>query len=400
MSEINTTPFLKVTDVSTEANFIANYTLTFKINANHLIKAGSTLKNIFFSAKESTYKAQYSKYIHILDVKGSSANLVQSFIHWQFRPSEKITINSGLYYQNFLLNNTWSLEPRLGIHFQLTQKQNLSIAYGMLSQMQPTIYYFYQTYIPNSDTYYRSNRNLDLSKSQHAILNYDYNFAKNFRFKFESYYQYLYNIPVQKNYNSSFSMINLGSALDGIPLVDSLSNKGTGQNYGVEFTIEKFFSNHFYCLTTASLYDSKYKGSNKVEHSTSYNGGYVFNALAGYELNLGKNKNKAIALDLKYTQAGGNRYTPIDLEESKLAGKAVYIDNEAFSKQLKGYSRFDVKLSFKSNRKKTSQSLFIVVENIFNRQNILQQSYNTDTHSIQNEYQLGLFPYFGYRIEF
>jgi len=400
ISVIDNSKFLDRKNKSTEANYIANYTVTAKLNAKHLIKAGATYQLIYFDANSYAYSNQYNQYIYELDVKKSTAGLLQGFAHWQFRPTDKITINSGVHYQNFLLNNTWALEPRLGARFQLTKKQNLNIAYGMHSQMQPTIYYFYGTYIPSSNSYYKSNRNLDLSRSQHAILSYDYNFAKNFRFKLEAYYQYLNNVPVQKNWNSSFSMINVGNALEGIPLVDTLVNTGEGENYGVEFTIEKFFSNHFYFLTTVSVYDSKYKDKNGVVRNTSYNGGYVGNALAGYELQIGKNKNKAIALDLKYTQAGGNRYTPIDIELSKLAGKAVYVDSEAFSKKQKDYSRFDVKLSYKTNRKKTAQSLFFVVENIFGTKNILRESYNVNTQSIQKEYQLGLFYYFGYRIEF
>jgi hypothetical protein len=400
ISPIDNSKFLDRKNKSTEANYIANYTVTAKLNAKHLIKAGATYQLIYFDANSYAYSNQYNQYIYELDVKKSTAGLLQGFAHWQFRPTDKITINSGVHYQNFLLNNTWALEPRLGARFQLTKKQNLNIAYGMHSQMQPTIYYFYGTYIPSSDSYYKSNRNLDLSRSQHAILSYDYNFAKNFRFKLEAYYQYLNNVPIQKNWNSSFSMINVGNALEGIPLVDTLVNMGEGENYGVEFTIEKFFSNHFYFLTTVSVYDSKYKDKNGVVRNTSYNGGYVGNALAGYELQIGKNKNKAIALDLKYTQAGGNRYTPIDIELSKLAGKVVYVDSEAFSKKQKDYSRFDVKLSYKTNRKKTAQSLFFVIENILGTKNILRESYNANTQSIQKEYQLGLFYYFGYRIEF
>jgi hypothetical protein len=195
-------------------------------------------------------------------------------------------------------------------------------------------------------------------------------------------------------------MINVGNALEGIPLVDSLENKGRGKNYGAEITIEKFFSKHYYFLTTLSVYQSKYKGSDGIEHSTSYDGGYVLNALGGYEFSLGKKKNKFISLDLKYTQAGGNRYTPIDLEQSNLQGKTIYFDSQAFSKKQKDYSRFDVKLSYKTNRKKTSQIIFITVENIFGTQNILRESYNKKLQNIQKEYQLGLFPYGGYRIEF
>jgi len=400
ISPVDQSSFLDRKNKSTEANFIANYTVSKKINAKNLIKLGATYQTIYFNAESYSYSNDYGKYIYDLNVKKSTADLIQGFAHWQFRPTDKITINSGVHYQNFLLNKTSAIEPRLGLRFQVSKKQNISLGYGMHSQMQPTIYYFYETYIPTTDSYFRSNRNLDLSKSQHAILSYDFNFAKDYRLKLEGYYQYIYNVPVQKNYQSSFSMINVGNALEGIPLVDSLENKGDGENIGIEFTFEKFFNKHFYYLATVSLYQSKYKGSNGAEHHTSYDGGYVLNALAGYEFNLGKNKNRALSVDLKFTQAGGNRYTPIDIEKSKIYGEAVYIDEEAFSKQLKDYSRFDIKVSYKTNRKRTSQSIFLVVENIFDTKNILRESYDPVSQKVQQEYQLGLFPYFGYKIEF
>jgi hypothetical protein len=400
LSPLNGEKFRDAKNKSTESNAIANYTLTSKFNARHLIKTGITYQNIFFNASSYTYSNVYHKYIYDLNVKNSSAGLMQSFIHWQWRPSDKLTLNTGIHYQNFLLNNSQAIEPRFGMKYKLSEKQNISLGYGMHSQMQPVIYYFYDTYIPATDSYHKSNHGLDLSKSHHAILGYDLNFAKDFRFKFEGYYQYLYNIPVQKNWNSSFSMINVGNALEGIPLVDTLENTGTGENYGIEFTIEKFFSDHYYFLLTSSLYDSKYRGKNGVLHNTSYNAGYVFNALCGYEIGLGKSRNRTLSVDLKYTLAGGNRYTPIDIERSKLYNEAVYNDHEAFTKKYNDYSRFDVKVSFKSNRKKTSQVVFVVVENIFDTPNILRESYNVQTQSIQREYQLGLFPYAGYRIEF
>lgn len=400
LSPLAPTPFMTYKNRSTEANYIANYTVSSKINATHLIKTGVTYQTIYFNAHSFAYQPEYGNYIDQLNVKNSTAGLLQGFFHWQFRPTDKLTFNTGIHYQNFLLNNSSALEPRIGMSFKLSPKQAVNIGYGMHSQMQPVIYYFYETYDPVKNSYYRSNRDLKLSSSQHAVLSYDYNFMKDFRFKLESYYQLLYNVPVQKNYLSSFSMINVGNALEGIPLVDSLENKGKGKNYGLEFTLEKFFSRHFYFLTTTSLYRSRYKGSNGMEHPTSYDGGYVFNALGGYEFSLGAQKNKFVSIDLKYTQAGGNRYTPIDLAQSAIQSKTVLIDNEAFGKKLKDYSRFDVKISYKTNRKKTSQSIFIVVENIVDTQNILRESYNKETKAIQKEYQLGLFPYGGYRIEF
>jgi hypothetical protein len=400
ISPVDKSSFLDQKNKSTEANAIVSYTITNKLNSRHLIKIGASYQLIYFNAKSFEYSFEYGKYIDQLNVASSTAGLVQGYAHYQYRPADLVTINAGAHYQNFLLNNSSAIEPRLGVRWQLNEKQNLSFGYGMHSQMQPTIYYFYETYDPGTDSYFRSNRGLDLSRSQHAVLSYDFNFLKDFRLKLETYYQYLYDIPVQQNWSSSFSMINLGNALEGIPLVDTLVNRGDGENYGIEITIEKFFSNHFYFLVTTSLYDSKYRGNNGITYNTSYNGNYVANALAGYELPVGKSKNRSISLDLKYTQAGGNRYTPIDLDASRLAGFTVYKDDEAFTKKQKDYSRFDLKISFKSNRKKISQSLFVVIENIFDTQNILRETYNSDSQEIQKEYQLGLFPYFGYRIEF
>jgi hypothetical protein len=270
----------------------------------------------------------------------------------------------------------------------------------MHSQTQPLIYYYYKTYNPGTGLYDETNRDLGLSKSQHLVAGYDFNIGHNFRLKLETYYQYLYNIPVSNHSRNSFSMINVGNALDGLPLVDSLYNHGTGQNYGVEFTIEKFFSKHYYFLSTLSLYNSHYQGSDGVTRPTAYDGGYVYNILCGYELPLGKSKNKLLSLDVKYTTAGGNRYTPVDVAASIASRGTEYYDSQAYGLQFAPYSRLDLKLSIRLNSRKTSQMLFVNVENILNQKNILQQTYDPTSQSVHSEYQLGVFPYGGYRIEF
>jgi hypothetical protein len=270
----------------------------------------------------------------------------------------------------------------------------------MHSQALPMIYYFYQAYDSTSGSYSHTNRTLDLSKSMHYVLAYDFNFAKDFRFKFENYYQNLYNIPVEKYHQTSFSTINVGNELDGITLMDSLENKGTGYNYGTEITVEKFFSKGYYFLNSLSLYDSRYKGSDGVTRHTAFSSGYVYNVLGGVEIPVGKKKNQIIGLDLKFTFAGGNRYTPVDLPQSILYQHAVYIDSMAYSKQFSDYQKIDVKVSFRINRKKASHYIYFHVENVLNHKNVLQQVYNDTKHEMTQDYQLGLFPYGGYRIEF
>lgn len=383
---------------SIDGQVFGNYTLTSKINSRNLIKAGITWKELFFDYHSKYYSRSAQSYRDQLKEK-SDAGLAQAFAHWQWRVTENITLNSGLYAQLFALNKTWAVEPRLGARWQFHEKQALTLGAGMHSQTQPLVYYFFRSYDANGNGIV-TNRNLDLTRAIHYIAGYDYNFAKDFRLKLEGYYQSLYDVPIEQNESSSLSMVNAGANIEGIPLVDSLVNKGTGKNYGGELTIEKFFSKGYYFLVTTSVYESKYKGSDNVDRHTAFSGGYVFNTLGGYEFKLGESGNKLLSLDAKFTMAGGNRYTPIDLQASILEKNAVYIDELAWTKRFKDYQKLDVKVTFKLNKKRSTQMWFVSIENVLNRRNIFRQVFNEDEGKVLEEYQLGLFPYGGYRIEF
>ncbi|MFX5517658.1 hypothetical protein ABTD52_18095, partial [Acinetobacter baumannii] len=67
-------------------------------------------------------------------------------------------------------------------------------------------------------------------------------------------------------------MLNAGADFT-FPEKTGLVNKGTGKNYGVELTIEKFLSKGFYILTTGSIFKSVYKGSDGIERNTTFNYG-------------------------------------------------------------------------------------------------------------------------------
>ena len=392
-------PFRVYTNISSDWQYYANYTLTDKINAHHLLKAGVIWKDMFADYKATYWSRHNKKYLDEFRNKDNTTSF-QAFLHWQYRITDNLMMNSGVHFNYFTLSNSHAIEPRAGLRWQFLQKQSVSFAFGMHSQTLPLIYYFFHSYDSLTQTYSNTNRSLDLSKSRHYVIAYDFNFAKDFRFKFETYYQDMYNIPIEKYHKSSFSTLNTGNELEGLTFVDSLENKGTGYNYGTEITIEKFFSKKYYFLSSLSLYESKYKGSDGILRNTAFSGRYVYNLLGGIELPIGGKKNQLIGFDMKMSFAGGNRYTPIDIPKSIEQKNAVYVDSLAFTGQFRDYQKIDFKISYRINSKKASHYFFVHVENIFNRKNILQQVYNDNKQVVVEEYQLGLFPYGGYRIEF
>ena len=237
---------------------------------------------------------------------------------------------------------------------------------------------------------------LDFTRAAHAVLAYDNNFASNFRLKTEVYYQYIYNAPV-RNTPSYFSVLNLGADFNS-PNVGGLVSKGTGYNYGLEITLEKFYSKGYYFLFTGSLFESKYKGSDNVTRNTAFNGNYVFNLLGGKEFKFGQKH--TLSFDLRGTYAGGKRYIPIDLEKSKAAGNEVRDLNRAYSLQYPVYFRLDVKPGYRYNTKKITHEFSVDIQNITGNLNVFQQKYNVKNNTIVTDYQLKLFIVPQYRVLF
>ena len=182
---------------------------------------------------------------------------------------------------------------------------------------------------------------------------------------------------------------------------DSLVNSGRGRNYGLELTLEKFFSKSYFMMLTASLYDAKRTGSNNINYDAIFNGKYALNLLGSKEFVLGARRNHSITVGGKITFAGGKLYTPIDVAASDLAGEAVYDDSQRNSMQFKPYFRADIKLNYRIDASKTTHELGIDLINVTNRKNVYKQIYISGAEPpLDEKYQLPTLPVFYYRIDF
>lgn len=175
--------------------------------------------------------------------------LVQAYTQWKHRFSESISLNAGVHFQTLTLNNSSALEPRIGLKYVAPNKNILAFGYGLNSLMQSPLIYFHQTLVNGAVAY--TNKNLGFTRSHHFVGSYDYNISNDLHFKTEVYYQFITNAPVETKLNS-FSLLNEGAGF-GTKVKDSLVNSGTGRNYGVEFTLEKYFTKGLLFLNNRQL---------------------------------------------------------------------------------------------------------------------------------------------------
>lgn len=325
--------------------------------------------------------------------------LIEAYAQTQYRLSETWTLNAGLHAQTLTFNNSTALEPRAAINWQFSPGHTFNLGYGLHHQMQPLPVFFLQQEV-SPGVYERTNADLDFTRSHHFVLGYDARLGADWRLKAETYYQAIGNAAVE-SVSSSFSLLNAGANFI-FPEVGRLVNEGEGRNYGAEITLEKFFSRGYYGLLTASVFDSRYKGSDGVERSTAFDNGYVFNLLAGKEFRIGKDKRNAITFDMKFTNAGGRPYTPVDLDASRLAGQEVLQEERAFSERYGDYLRLDLKFGVRINSKKAklSQQFFLDLQNVTNNENIFVKRFNILTNEVNDVLQSGFFPDIMYRVQF
>ncbi len=327
--------------------------------------------------------------------------VIQPYISYKSRLTDKTTVTMGATSLYAGVNNIsfMPLEPRVGISYQASATDRFFAGSGLHAQMQaPYLYYYAVTTVGHDPQEHNTDR-IGLMKSFQIAGGWERTFkGLPIKTKVETYYQYLFDVPVETK-PSSFSMLNAGTGFGRI-WPDTLQNTGVGRNYGLELTAERFFAGGFYFLTTASLFDAKYQGSDGIWRNTVFNGRYAFNMLAAKEIKLGKNNRFNVGL--KYTTVGGRWFgAEVDDDESKRTGEIVFVDATNNTVQNRSYMRFDLKLGYKWNYPNTAWEFGLDMANLTNHKNILTLTYVPGSpNPVREEYQLGLFPVFYFRCDF
>jgi hypothetical protein len=397
-----------ITNSYGEDRWLVSSRIRSKLNAKNTMNFGLTIENNMLDyyldneyeiERDITGGDSLVKY-PARDFKDDRLYVFRSFVEWQHRFSNSLTLYTGLNYLHFFMNNSHALEPRASLRWNLTSRQSFSLGYGLHSQLQPLFFYLIKTYTGDDqwdrDNYIETNRELGFTKSHHVALSYDFSISPDLRFKAEVYNQMLYDVPVE-SMPSHFSLINVGAgSID--PIEDSLINEGRGRNYGIEFTLEKFLSKRYYFLFTTSLLNSKYKGSDGIQRNTAFNSDFNFNALFGYELPL--SENSAIDFNIRTVAGGGRRIIPHNEQRTLLEGDDVYIYDRAYEDRLAPYFRIDTRLGFKYNGLKVRHEVAIDLTNVTNRANEWERRYDETANQINMIYQQGFFFFMYYRINF
>lgn len=386
-------------------------TINYHIGLNYYLKINP---KIYFQAGTLLNREQF-RYDYYSVVRDTSfvtffsdqgaTNLSQYFFQWQFRIHEKWKLLAGVNSLYFALSRSLSFDPRLALEWTFKERQKLGLSLGFYSKPEHSSTYLISWKADNNRS--RPNLDLDLMKAFHLVGSYQNRFAEDWRLKAEAYLQYLYDIPVSSNPASNFSVLNTFSVFDVVGGAygledpnDFLISEGEGINYGIELTLEKFFNNNYYGLSTLSIFDSKFTTLSGKQFPTFNARRVLFNVVGGKEWQLGKGNNNMLGLNGKFILNGGNRYTPIDIEATKASNTLVFEPDAIFSKAVAPYYRFDLGISYKLNRSNLTHTISLDIQNISNHRNVALRFYDLNLQAIRTLRQNGLIPFISWRLDF
>ncbi len=369
--------------------FLIQSDFTKRFGEKHSNKTGIRYNHIWFDVDVEQSLAEGETPQQIAMQTGNTG-FVQLYSQSKINLMSRLVLNAGINAQYLSLNNNFSVEPRVGLKYNINNKHSLGFAYGIHSRMEQLPVYFVSA---NGST---PNKNLDFMKSHHYVFSYQTKLADNLHLSVEPYYQQLKDVPVAPD--GYISTLNNNNTLF---FNDVLINEGTGRNIGIDFTLEKFLSRGYYYMLTASVFDSKYTAADGIERNTRFNRNHVFNLMAGKEWHT--SKNNILGANVRVNYLGGNRIEPVDMDASLQQRDVVYGEtdgNIAFSKSHDALPVVSFTLSYRKNKTKYSSVWSLQVLNAGGAKQYSKDFYNIKTNTIDSQYDDLVIPNISYKIEF
>lgn len=370
------------------------FSIKHKFSIRHTNKTG-------VSADYTTHNWDVLKYdferahLDTLVIGTGASQTYKAFTQSRFLLNENWSLNlgvAGLYYS---VNQKYSIEPRVGIAYETNKIGRFSLAMGRHSQIENYATYLYQSSDSLGNTIY-PNKSLDFVKAYHAIAGYRTTIFKNHYLNVETYYQYLFDVPVEPN--GTFSMLNIAELEE----VRNLSNDGIGENVGLDVSIERYANKGLYYMINASIYSSRYQGGDKIWRSTEFDQGFNIKFLAGKEYIVGEKKGKTnyIGWNTNLAYVGGRPYTPIDLAASEAEQETIYNESLAFTEREDNLLFLDVTFTYKINKYNHTGIWSLQIKNLFSNGNAIYREYDAVLKEEVTVPSSSFFPNLSYKILF
>ena len=256
--------------------------LNYQLSSNINLKLGGQFKVINSRneswSPEDTLRTGTIIPANIISYQPDATIKTALFLQSSFRIIEPLIITTGIRYDYFALTTENNFSPRISLSHNFTDKTTFNLAWGK----------YYQS--PASYQIAPDERNLSLKSSYatHYIAGIEQRLGYDTKASIEIYHKELSNLIVDPDSS------------------DLLINTGNGYAQGIEFSLQKKFTDGFVGSASYSYSISKRRDYESTSlYNFEYDRPHIINLIFGLEIGAGWQ------IGAKFQYASGNPYTPV-----------------------------------------------------------------------------------------
>jgi hypothetical protein len=270
------------------------------------------------------------------------------------------------------------VSPRISANYALTSRVSAHAASGVYYQQPPFLFV----------TVFPENRELEPLRAHHFVSGLTLQPSPTTRITVEAYHKRYAMYPVARDY-PQLSLANLGDTFNVREILFPLVSGGVGRATGVELFAERKGNGRWYGQANVAVSRARHAGLDGVLRPGSFDYPVVFNMTGGFRVS------PKWEVGGRVSYLSGRPYTPYDVGASTLQRRGVFDLARVNGVRAPYYFRADVRVDRTFTIAGRPLIVFAGAQNITNRKNFSQETWNRTTNAVDGSEQLGVFPLVG-----
>ncbi len=301
-----------------------------------------------------------------------------AYLQTTLAASRTLNLTAGGRVDHYALLGQTRVSPRVGLNYTINSVLSARAATGSYYQQPPFLFV----------TVFPENRSLVPLRADHYVGGITIQPSASTRLTVEAYHKRYSDYPVARDY-PQLSLANLGDTFNVREVLFPLVSQGEGRATGVEFYAERKGSGRWYGQANLAISRARHAGLDGILRPGSFDYPVVFNATGGLRLG------SKWELAGRVAYLSGRPFTPFDEAASRLQRRGVFDLAQVNGLRAPYYFRADLRVDRTFTVAGTPLLVFAGAQNITNRKNFSQQTWNRATGAVDASDQLGVFPLIG-----
>ena len=360
-------------DKTKEFEYTIREDVIYKLSLGHEFKCGLSIKQIKSNYSIYMLKERENERIREdapVEIRINSkiySYLGGLYLQDKWKISNRLAANIGARLNYFDKSKYYTISPRLGLAYSLSQNTILRTAWGI----------YFQTPSNKDLTPDYGNPALKPKKAIHYLLGIEHQFREDISLRIETYYKKFSNLPL------SDTLINF-------------SDKGYGDAKGIELFIQKRLKNNLFGWISYSYSLARRKEYDDLKECyPDFDRRHIINIVGNYKF--GKNWR----MGFKWQYTSGRPLTPlVGREYNSQSGWWNPIWGEQNSDRYPAYHLLDIRVLKEFRFKRWNLITFLEVINTYNRKNVAAYEWNVDYSEKKTMAFMPLLPVIGIIAEF